>query len=286
MNKWKRFVIVIVCLQMLQTTAYTELNTVKVYPDIDFQSALEECREALSIASGIPVEEIAKMEYEWKGTPRYLLVPSDEPYYTQSDASWYIDIEYGTEDGKRYRFIFRTPMLNTGKDDGFCFLADITGGKDDPLRVALEESYQKHYGGMDEETVKMESEMGPYFLWTYEEKAAFYKKWNMQPYHHDDYVSGIYLHEQWLLPDQTDLQYGDVSVMADEIVKETFQLSDEIMKALYTDVRFYKWSDDDGDPRWKIQYWMYADCGGVVFWEPVCIVTISRDGREQWCSLY
>ena len=69
-------------------------------------------------------------------------------------------------------------------------------------------------------------------------------------------------------------------------MKEKYHFTDEIMKALYIDARFYKWSDDDGAPQWKIIYWMYADCGGVLFWDPVCIVTISRDGGEQWCSLY
>lgn len=286
MKEMKKIIIIIVCLSMLHFTAYAEFNTIIVCPDINFQAALEKCLEALSIASGIPTEKIAKMEYEWTGTPRYLLVPSDEPYYTQNDASWYIDIEYCTETDQIFHFSFRTPMLNTKEDDGFSFLADITGGKYDPLRIALEEDYQRNYGEMDQEIAELESERGPYFLWTYEEKATFYQKWNMQPYHREDYISGIYSHEQWLLPDQTDLQYNEVSMMADEIVKDTFQFSDEIMKALYTDARFYKWSDYNGDPRWKIQYWMYADCGGVKFWDPVCIVTISRDGREKWCSLY
>ena len=284
--KKSSFACVLCCMLFLLLPARGEeaYHTIHIEPEVDFETALAACRASLAERTGLPLDEIEQMHYTWSASPRFLILHSDEPYWKETDACWYFDIDY-TDGVTRYVYDYTLSMVRT-EEEPFSFLShwNIERAENNPLRKALEQEYQENYGGMDEATAELEKERGPYFLWSYEDKAAFYDQWKLPPFFHEDYVNGYYAgHEQCVLPGPDDARYEAFSDLLPDLVKETFQLSDEVFDALYADVRFCHYGDDE--PRWRIQYCMYADLGGVACWECVCVVSISRDGTEVNCVL-
>lgn len=282
----KLCMIIVICICILDNTAARaekEYRVVHVPTDISFETALTMCQSAYSEMSGISLNEVKNMEYNWKASPRYLIISAEDQYWKRSDATWFFDLNVSDEAGEKW-YIFNIPMIYTNEEP-FSLLVDLSSN-DDPfsqIRTELEEEYQEKYRGMDGEAEALEKEYGPYYLWSYQDKASFYQKWQLPPFYHDNYVSGRYsTHEKCLLPEENDIQYDIASASAAKVAKESFNLSDELFSLLYEDARFC--TIGEMEPQWLIRYWMYAECGGICFWDTLCIVAISRDGSIVGCS--
>ena len=83
--------IVVICVLGFNMLALAEEehHVVHVPVDVDFETALDLFQSAYSQESGVPLDEVKKMEFAWSASPRYLVISAEDQYWKRSDANWY-----------------------------------------------------------------------------------------------------------------------------------------------------------------------------------------------------
>lgn len=282
----KKVCILMICVACAISFPFRSFAEYRIYHldvPIQFETLLEEAQTLYAQKTGKSLELVRQLEYTWSASPKYILIPSADHIWSSDDASWRISISTEDENGYVRWLDYYHSMLELSDEDATYFSYNEYKKSTFPYKESFEAEYNRLYNGVDAAVQSLEAEKGPYFLWSYEEKARYFDQWGIYPHWRERYVLGDIHFEHWLWPEETDIPYEEMMKMARDSVKSEFSLSDEMMHEFYEDVRFCsQWNDE---PRWEVRFWLNVDCGGKIFWESCCIVCISRDGRLECCYI-
>ena len=288
----KKMICIALCICILSVATYAnaseEYRCYHIDVAVDFDMVLRECQRLFAEKTGMRLEQVQQLEYTWSGSPRDLvLTPVPGHGINPQNAMWEITIETFDEAGYCHYLLYNCDMnkqpLSTGPYD---YIYHEYLPKSNDFFKAWEDAYDSQFAGTDEAARALEEEKGPYFLWSYKDKAAFFDQWKMEPFIRDFYTTGIINdYECCFEPEENDVPYDVVIQMAKEAVVDTFQVSDDLLAAFYEDVRFCCLKNYPEEPHWVIRYWAYVDCGGVQFWEPFFLISITREGTLRTCTI-
>ncbi len=274
-------VLCIICILSIAAfaNASEEYRCYHVDVAMDFSTVLLDCQTLFAEKTGMSLEDVQQLDYTWSGSSRHLVLSQyPENPVNPKNSMWDITIKAFDESGICYYLAYACDMSDPSFSHGpydcvYRTYVPKTDGSSEPLK----DYYDKHFTGTDEAARALEAEKGPYFLWSYQDKAAFYDQWGIEPFIRDLYITGFPEYECCFEPEENDMPYDVVIPMARQAVADTFQVPEDLMDAFYEDVRFCCMKIFDEEPHWVIRYWAYIDCGGVQFWEPFFLVSITRE---------
>lgn len=282
----KLLIIIISILIMLLSCGNAEYKAYVLNNVVEFQDALSDCQRLFSEKTGLVLNEVEKLDYEWSSGAKFLIISSKDHLWSSTDAEWFITIRNVTSDHLEQLISYWTPMIEAEPLSSSSYTYyEYPMMENNSIAIMLENEYNEKYGNVDAAAIEMEEMNGPCFLWDYTMKAAFYKQWEMEPFFKQKYIRGDLFYEEWLLPEDQDIPYEDILSWSKDIIQETFGLPEEIIELFYFDSRFCMHFNSSEDPHWEIKAWLFVECGGRSFWVPCIKLSISREGRLEYCVI-
>ena len=108
----KRLLIIIICvLIIIPSYGNAEYTTYVLDNVVGFQNALSDCQRLFSEKTGLPLDEVEKMDYQWSSGAKFLIVPSKEHLWSSTDAEWFISIRNITSDNLIQLISYWAPMI-------------------------------------------------------------------------------------------------------------------------------------------------------------------------------
>lgn len=271
---------------MLPSCGNAEYKAYVLNDVVEFQDALSDCQRLFSEKTGLSLDEVKKLDYDWGSGAKFLIVPSKENHWSSTDAEWFISIRNITSDNLIQLISYWAPMIEAEPLSSSTYTYyEYPMSEKDSIAIALEKEYNEKYGNVDAAAIEIEKMNGPYFLWDYTTKAAFYSQWKMEPYFKQNYISGYSFLEEWVLPEDQDIPYEDILIRSKDIIQETFGLPEETIESFYYDGRFCRNLIDNENPHWEIKAWQFVECGGKSFWVSCIRLCFNREGQLEYCVI-